>query len=302
MSLTQTVKITVFLAIQAIGCFFIYQDTNQFGRRWLLLDRNWLWLGKLRAAIAVLIFSLSAVSTIKFVMTHPGKVPFDWDKFVQNKNFPMSHSDPHSFHPRSAVFCQFCNRARPERSYHCEQEGICIMKYDSWSRRYSHSIGLRNGKLWLLSSLYSTYMYLWTAWACGQQAIGLNWDSLKAMILMNSDNDQDRDGSIRILIAFMFLFLYIPLGIASLASLIRFSIRCASNRTLKEANFTIRNPYDLGVWKNLEQVLGPFSYHWLTPSRVEYPDNAGLFYPVNIPVFDGKYGSMLTMGIINDDN
>ena len=32
---------------------------------------------------------------------------------------------------------------------------------------------------------------------------------------------------------------------------------------------------------------------WLLPFRVEYPDNAGLFYPVNIPVFEGKYGAMM---------
>ena len=262
--------------LQAFGVWQIYHDTST-----IISPLGYGYFAQVRSVVALCFLALSFFCITKCILTHPGVVPVDWDTYVKNKNVPISHSDPNSFHPRSAVFCKACQRPRPERAYHCEQEGICVMKFDCWIPLFGQSIGLRNAKLYLLSTWYSALIFIWVAWVCGREAFDA---SVKEAFTPGE----------RAFSAVMFLVVYIPLGTLSLVAFFMFFTRCAINRTYQERNFTARNPYDLGFADNMKQVLGKFSYEWFMPYRVEYPDNAGLFFPVNIPVFEGKYGAMVS--------
>jgi hypothetical protein len=157
------------------------------------------------------------------------------------------------------------------------------MRFDSWMHVFSQSIGLRNSKLYLLTMFWSAVIFLCTCLACRQEMFSKDFTS-----------------SQRLFGGFLFIMIYMPAGLTSLACCVLFLQRIVANRTYQELDFTSRNPYDLGFYENIQQVLGKPAYWglgWFLPYRVEYPDNAGLFYPVNIPVFEGKYGAMLN----NDD-
>jgi len=152
------------------------------------------------------------------------------------------------------------------------------MRYDSWSYMFGHSVGLRNAKLYLLTLFWSSVVLLTASVACRDEAFNPHFTR-----------------SQRIFGSFLFLMVYLPAGLATFSIFLLFLQRIVTNRTYQERHFTARNPYDLGWFENMQQVLGKptaWGIGWLLPFRVEYPDNAGLFYPVNIPVFDGKYGAM----------
>ena len=287
MGVRKSLALGVWLLAQALGCYEICHDIRSYSlRNPDNVAQKWLYA--LVAICVVILYCLSALSLWKFINTHPGVVPVDWDTYVKNKNVPISHSDPQSFHPRSAVFCKECNRPRPERAYHCQQEGKCIMRFDSWSYVFSQSIGLRNGKLYLLTLFWGSLIFLFTCLACRQEMLSKDFTSAE-----------------RLFGGFLFIMIYLPIGLIALATFVLFLQRVIVNRTYQEMEFTSRNPYDLGFYENLQQVLGKPTYlgfGWLFPSRVEYPDNAGLFYPVNIPVFEGKYGAMSSYDQWQDEN
>ncbi|KAM3961916.1 putative palmitoyltransferase ZDHHC24 [Aphomia sociella] len=62
------------------------------------------------------------------------------------------------------IYCEYCKRNRPPRSWHCKSCNICVLKRDHHCFFFSRCIGLHNQRYYLLfivyiliSMVYSTY-------------------------------------------------------------------------------------------------------------------------------------------------
>jgi hypothetical protein len=79
MGVRKSLALGVWLLAQALGCYEICHDirSNSEGSKFLYF---------LVALAVAMLFTLSALSMWKFINTHPGVVPVDWDTYVKNKN------------------------------------------------------------------------------------------------------------------------------------------------------------------------------------------------------------------------
>ena len=249
----------VWLLAHLIGVYVLYVD----------------WNSTLITLIGLTLMILSLASSYRLTQTAPGNVPPGWAEYVTTHAIPVSLSDPKSFHPRSAVMCPECKQSRPERAFHCSDCGVCITRMDHHSPFLDCCIGLRNSKLYWVACLYGTVFFAFTSTLSFYKTSGFGRATFAAK----------EQPSVFGTIVFGGLFM------VALAHFVGFTMRLSSNRTFSERDFTARNPYDLGARLNMEGVLGVFGITWLVPSNQEFPDNAGLFFPVKVAAVDVKYGT-----------
>lgn len=94
-----------------------------------------------------IIFLLVLVSYLQCIVTHPGKVPNNFDFIEESSKSRLDHSAYISdLRPAFASFCERCLRGRPARSHHCSSCGECILKRDHHCIWINNCVGLLNHK------------------------------------------------------------------------------------------------------------------------------------------------------------
>lgn len=165
-------------------------------------------------------------------------------------------------------FCAKCDNLKPPRSHHCWICKKCIMWMDHHCPWVGNCVGFNNHK----------YFVDFLFWA----ATGNLVESISYILTYYSAMYEIRYSYIVCCILALSL-------VCSLYSLFLFQIFACfhSLTTIEMENFdSIANPFDLGFYGNLKQLMGSNIYMWLIPVEGTGWGANGVDYPLND---DGKF-------------
>jgi len=196
----------------------------------------------------------------------------DWDNVEENKRLIVEKSKVG--HLRG---CSVCHSRKPDRSHHCRSCRTCILKMDHHCPWVNNCVGFYNYKYFVLFIFY-------TMLACFSIVFPMMRSFVEIFDQVSGEDNPFNFGlaELNILWAFFIAFAF---G-ASMALFLAYHFRLIlMNMTTlesleKQGKFMAqyhRNPYDLGVWKNLQAALGEKWYLWLVPTYHSVPGHGASF-------------------------
>lgn len=208
---------------------------------------------------SLLIFML-VWSYFACVTTDAGRVPSGWHPFSDEQQARielerMAYSDYYFDRrdPRRPRYCKRCQAWKPERSHHCSVSGHCVLKMDHYCIWVVNCVGLLNYKFFLLFLFY-TFM------ACLVSILVL----IKPLISFFTDKLHGASAP--------FIFVAVVMDAAFCASIAGFLIMhgqlLVANCTTIEMYEKDRIhpwPYNKGIKRNFEEVLGRSKLRWFVP-------------------------------------
>lgn len=206
-------------------------------------------------------------SFLRCSLSDPGFVPEEWHAFEPTLARPRRE-----WQPGEATVCDRCRRSRPERAHHCSICGRCVLRMDHHCPWVGNCVGFRNHKFFILMTMYGTL-------ACVLYVLSA-LPQLKAMFFGSSPRIARGTLSLKAHMLFSLGGVLAASFSVSLGAL--FLSHCwllASNLTSIEVGFGGRNPYSLGIARNVQQLLGTADLAWLLPVAPVKPLSDGLSFP-----------------------
>ena len=224
------------------------------------------------------------------VLTEPGKVPDGWTPPAEDEEAALGKSNSEKLRR----FCRKCSAWKPERCHHCSVCGRCVLKMDHHCVWVANCVGAYNYKFFLLFLLYtfvatvfdavvllgpfvdffrdleaSSHGYSGGGHGGGGGGGGRDnaWGGFVGVNdELNGGQQAGRGGGMAA------VFVTFVLDVAFAASLLGFIIMHAnlnlSNMTtieMYEKKKTLPWRYNVGAWKNFEEVFGKNPWLWFLP-------------------------------------
>lgn len=162
--------------------------------------------------------------------------------------------------------CSYCEAVRPERSHHCKQCGICVLRMDHHCPWVGNCVGFRNHKYFILT-------LWWNFLACCLMLFTMNKPSaLEALFMLVGVN---HGGTVvplvAVLLAIILLAVTGGICISSMAMAMK-------NTTAVEQMYYGENPYSYdSCLENLRQVFGALDWRALLPVEGNERRNGTVF-------------------------
>ncbi|KAL0478136.1 palmitoyltransferase [Acrasis kona] len=245
--------------------------------------------GILFLIILTVFVSLSYYSYYKCVTTHPGLVPAAWgvseteveairaeeqeraEVMERNESVLQTATPPLQDHYRYSLertradslrLCLSCKQRKPDRTHHCRQCGVCILKMDHHCHWFNNCIGYYNYK-------YFNLFIVWTVAATLFLVTTMTRSFVEIFTYNKMDGFNFADANI-IAVYFVSLFFGFSLvffGLYHLKLILDGTTTIESLEKQKKLYAQHRcNPYDLGVTKNWAAVFGDKWYYWFLPT------------------------------------
>jgi len=232
------------------------------------------------------LFGLGMISFLRTVFDEPGRVPDSWivgadDVEEASTLLPPSLPVLETKHDGSRRICRKSkpNVYKPDRSHFCRQLGRCVLKMDHFCPWTNSCIGFGNHKFFLLFVFYMT--------VCVTFIVAM----LAPQFARYVDAAERNLGQLASQEEFRVSFVFLGLCLLSAALVPFFGFHAY----LVTTNYTTIeflekrgcnpppdhiNRYDLGLFRNLESVLGPNPLLWLLPVRW-FNEGDGLAFELN---------------------
>ncbi|XP_010935718.1 probable protein S-acyltransferase 15 isoform X1 [Elaeis guineensis] len=243
-------SVPVLAVISLIG-FVYYTTVFVFIEDWLGLSTS---LGFLNYLIYSWVAFMSLLSFFVAVIKDPGGVP---------TSFAIDSENPPKNQGVTSRYCDKCSTYKPPRSHHCRVCKRCVLKMDHHCVWISNCVGYGNYKPFIIFVLHA--------------AVG----SIYSMVIfVSSILQKDHDFSRTSHKLFCVLCGLVMIGLSlTIGTLLGWHIYLLThNMTTIEYREAVRamwlarksgqkyhHRFDLGVYKNLSQILGPNMLKWLCP-------------------------------------
>lgn len=177
-------------------------------------------------------------------------------------------------------FCNICMCVKPDRCHHCSACGTCVLRMDHHCPWINACVHFNNYKFFLLAVFWALITTLYLLASCSKYFVQY-WS-------VNSGVSDVTRGCI------IYMFLMGVVVTVSLTSLLSFHIFLVfRNRTTLEnyrppsfANGPQRRGFDLGVFKNVQAVFGPFGPKMFLPVHNWHGD--GVHFEPRHPAIDSQ--------------
>ncbi|OAD08697.1 Zn(2)-C6 fungal-specific transcription factor, partial [Mucor lusitanicus CBS 277.49] len=208
--------------------------------------------------------------------TDPGSVPNRWVSSLQQAFIEVKKS---THTPR---FCKTCNNYKPPRTHHCSTCNRCVLKMDHHCPWVNNCVGFANYchffRFLIYVDISSIYLFILLSCRLAQLVRDMRHYDIRPTALESAFL------SINLVLA---VTVMIAVGI-----LTSYHIYCITTNTTtiegweKGRSLTIKGmgkiqnikcPYDQGIYKNIQAVLGRWPIFWLVPGQMS---GTGLDFPI----------------------
>jgi len=237
---------------------------------------------------------LGFCSFLRCTLSDPGVIPKEWQSSVQHSD-TASGNIHRGWEPGVVQMCRKCNERRPERAHHCFICGRCVMRMDHHCPWVGNCIGFKNHKFFLLFGFYGSLACLVFILSAlpevqammlpGKRAAG----AAGAQVVLGLRGRAHMLFSLSVVLACAF-----GVGLGTL--FISHCYLAARNLTSIEMGNGGRNPYNQGVRKNVENLLGAFDLWWFLPVHPETPLSDGLSFKTATGTATSGFSSTLAVG------
>ncbi|KAJ3688966.1 hypothetical protein LUZ61_018130 [Rhynchospora tenuis] len=195
---------------------------------------------------------------IRVVFSDPGSVPHDWTPPVEQGVIGIGQSDVQDPSIDTGIrHCSRCQNWKPPRCHHCSVCDRCVLKMDHHCVWVVNCVGARNYKFFLL---FLVYTFLETA--LGALAL------LPHFISFFSGDSRHTDSTMNLSITFIASVLSAAFALSLLCFICMHVSLVLTNTTsieIYEKKKSALWRYDLGNFKNFEQVFGTKKRLWFFP-------------------------------------
>ncbi|KAL0140261.1 DHHC palmitoyltransferase-domain-containing protein [Mucor lusitanicus] len=215
------------------------------------------------------------------ILTDPGSVPNRW--IPRQQAFIEVKKSTHT--PR---FCKTCNNYKPPRTHHCSTCNRCVLKMDHHCPWVNNCVGFANYchffRFLIYVDISSIYLFILLSCRLAQLVRDMRHYDIRPTALESAFL------SINLVLA---VTVMIAVGI-----LTSYHIYCITTNTTtiegweKGRSLTIKGmgkiqnikcPYDQGIYKNIQAVLGRWPIFWLVPGQMS---GTGLDFPITTKCID----------------
>jgi len=214
--------------------------------------------------VVVNVFSLMLVVCYTMcIVVHPGTVPNTPKWRLDEESF--GHAEPGvKMHETKRTgerrYCKWCARYKPDRCHHCRVCKQCILRMDHHCPWIMNCVGFRNHKYFFLLVLYSgldcSYVGI-TMFSSVQASIYDETPFLTMYMLVFGETLC----TLMALLVIVFLSFHVWLMLRATTT-IEFCEK--ATKETREVMST-RSIYDLGRYRNVLSVLGPYPLFWFAP-------------------------------------
>lgn len=246
------------------------------------------------------LFLLALISFVRASFANPGTVPgiHPWDpecpaSYGASSEFEKALSDKGLINVRGlekkmdgrARFCRLCGKYKPDRAHHSSNMGHCILEMDHYCPWIRNCVGYFNKKYFFLLVLYGASALIGYCvalgprflYACKSMSQVLDFFIVFSWIL----------AAMLGAVVTGFCFFHIWLMCKAYTTIEFCEKRRADDSKRTSQGLPVKelyksSPYDVGVYKNICHVLGPW-YLWLIPTRIGMPSDitAGCVFDVD---------------------
>lgn len=246
------------------------------------VDQDVLWRGTVEAGVFHFIVFMLLFAYVRCVLVHPGEVPNQdpwlYSSSLSRTDLPVRElkADGQRRH------CKWCGKYKPDRSHHCQRCHTCILRMDHHCPWIYNCVGHHNYKYFFLLLFYAvlaTHFIVWTM--------------IESMIRAVDENEpfEVMFGTLfGITVAFFLGSLVTPFWgfhiwlVLNNMSTIEFCEKRLPNKGREGSGkgccgdcFYSGSMWDLGCFRNVQEILGWNPLLWLIP--LSGPAGHGLSYP-----------------------
>mmetsp|Transcript_14021 Transcript_14021/g.31767 ORF Transcript_14021/g.31767 Transcript_14021/m.31767 type:complete len:298 (+) Transcript_14021:150-1043(+) len=274
MPVTGVLFVVVVLYTQYVflhGWRLLQFDLPDSSRQQDLVVQGYQQLGLFHIVTTLLLYSLA-----RCILTHPGHIPdgIGWElKAEPEEDTGGGLKELRSgFSERKQTtgerrHCKWCLKYKPDRCHHCRICCLCILKMDHHCPMVYNCIGFCNHKYFFLLLVYATIdlsLISLTLWESVLRAI--HWDlSLEMMLALAG-----AEALAMSLLAAIAYFLSFHVWLVSQGLTTLEYVERKGNKP------NWRQKYDLGLYQNICNVLGPNPLLWLLP--LSHPTGDGVIW------------------------
>lgn len=251
------VLVSTYMGLAYYWTIFIFMEQQQ---QWFSLN----------ALVFTFCCCMCVLSFVACVVTDPGHVP---------SSFLPEIEQPSNTNVVNYGYCDKCSTYKPPRAHHCRVCKRCVLRMDHHCLWINNCVGFSNYKPFIIFILYAAISCIYSTVVITNSALRKDWE-VNVFRYLN--------------------YLYITCGtITAVLSLTLGSLLVwhlyllAHNMTTIEYHGGVRakwlarksgethhRPFDLGISKNINTILGPSKLKWLCPTAIDHLRD-GLSFPTS---------------------
>jgi len=227
-------------------------------------ERSELDRGKVDFVVVNVLTLLLVICYAMCILVHPGTVPNTPKWRVDEESF--GHAEPGvKMHETKRTgerrYCKWCARYKPDRCHHCRVCKQCILRMDHHCPWIMNCVGFRNHKYFFLLVLYSGLDCLYVGITMFASVRASVYDETPFLTMYMLVFGQTLCTLMSLLVIVFFSF-HVWLMLRATTT-IEFCEK--ATKETRDDNVSTRSIYDLGCYRNVLAVLGPYPCFWLVP-------------------------------------
>jgi len=227
-----------------------------------------------QAVISQFLTAMLLICLLRAILTNPGTTPdtAEWRMggTSDSTKLPLTREVKLSGERRH---CKWCVKYKPDRCHHCRLCKLCVLRMDHHCPWIMNCVGWRNHKFFFLLVVYAvlTCVFVFaTELSTVQESMDKDMPNSHRFLLVLGLTLSVIMGTLLILFLTFHTWLMLN-GMTTIEHCERRSIETMDN-------IGSVSPYDLGLYGNLKEVLGPRLIFWFLP--FDPPEGDGITYKV----------------------
>lgn len=215
------------------------------------------WLS-FNALVFTFFVCMCALSLVSCVATDPGHVP---------SSFLPEIEQPSSTNVVNYRYCDNCSTYKPPRAHHCQVCKRCVLRMDHHCLWINNCVGFSNYKPFVMFILYAAISCIYSMVVIMNSALQKDWEVNRPSYLKFLYITCGSITAVFSLTLGSLLAWHLYLLVHNMTT-IEYHEGVKANWLARKSGQSYHHPFNLGVSKNFNMILGPSKLKWLCPTAI----------------------------------